>query len=62
MKNTVHKAVIGVLVFPVGLALSILNTHLNLVAVSPPKGINTPFENLSPKEIVHMERRLFYEI
>jgi len=31
--------------------------HLNLVAVSPPKGMRTPLENLSPQEIVHMERR-----
>lgn len=31
--------------------------HLNLAAVSPPKGLRTPFDGLSQKEIAHMERR-----
>ncbi len=31
--------------------------HLNLVAVSPPKGMKMPFEGLSQREIAHLERR-----
>jgi pimeloyl-ACP methyl ester carboxylesterase len=31
--------------------------HLNLVAVSPPKGLRTPFDGLSQKEIAYLKRR-----
>ena len=31
--------------------------HLNLVAVSPPKGMRDPLEGLSQREIAHLERR-----
>lgn len=31
--------------------------HLNLISVSPPRGMETPFDGLSEKEVAHLKRR-----